>query len=379
MSINIFQNEKDLEKYFYVTYYLETTKTLREAAYALAVGQSIGNPNLRSGYETPDMIEDFCAKIVNNISLNWDRGNVEVGFPLANIDWQTDGISHLLCTIMGGQTDIDIITKCRALRLEFNDDFIKNNFNTPKYGISGIRNKSGNQHSPLFGGIIKPKTGMTPDKLLDMVKELVEGGVNFIKEDEIMSNPAVCRLSDRIDLINNYISNTNVVYCYCINSDPSYILPRAQFVANNGGNGVHINVWSGLGSYKTIRDANLPLFIHYQKSGDKAFTHKDNPFSLSWELCCQLAVWCGVDSIHAGMWGGYLSDPEDELRTILNVLQTGNVLPALSCGMTADLIQPIVDKFGIDWMANVGGAIHSDPSGSKAGALKIKNAINNLT
>ena len=75
------------------------------------------------------------------------------------------------------------------------------------------------------------------------------------------------------------------------------------------------------------------------------------------------------------MWGGYLSDPEEELRTTLKILVDGNVVPALSCGMTAELVQPIYDKFGSDWMANVGGAIHSDPNGSAAGALKIRKAI----
>lgn len=378
MTIDIVQEKKDLENYFYVKFYIESSSTLYDAAFALAVGQSIGNPNLRSGYETPEMIDKFCAKIIKNKNFKKPTGNVEIGFPLANIDWRTDGIAQLLCTIMGGQTDIDIIKKCRALKLQFSEVFIKDTFNTPQFGLSGMRSKSQQYNKPLFGGIIKPKTGITPDKLLDMTKELVDGGVNFIKEDEIMSNPAICKLQDRIDVINNYISNTNVVYCYCINSDPVHIIPRAKFIADNGGNGIHINVWSGLGSFKNLRDANLPLYIHYQKSGDKAFTHKDNPFSISWQLCCQLAVWSGVDTIHSGMWGGYLSDPEEELRETLKILVDGNVVPALSCGMNASLIQPIVDKFGTDWLANVGGSIHSHPQGSTQGALVIRQAIDNI-
>ena len=32
--------------------------------------------------------------------------------------------------------------------------------------------------------------------------------------------------------------------------------------------------------------------------------------------------------------------------------------PTLSCGMTAELIPEITRRFGIDYMANVGGAIH---------------------
>jgi ribulose-bisphosphate carboxylase large chain len=325
------------------------------------------------------MIESYCAKILRGPDLDKSEGFVEVAFPLVNIDWKTDGIAQLVCTIAGGNADIDRILRFRALKVEFSDSFIAKTFNKPKYGLSGFRQLTGRHNKPLFGGIVKPKTGITPHQLLEITKQLVDGGVDFIKEDEIMSNPALCRLEDRVELISNYIRDTNVVYCFCINADPVHVVPRAKFVAENGGRGVHINVWSGLGSYKSIRDADLPLYIHYQKSGDKLFTHKDNPFSVSWQLLCQLAAWCGVDTIHAGMWGGYLSDPEEELRETMKILTDGNVTPALSCGLTAELIQPIVDKFGVDWLANSGGGIHSDPEGTVVGARKIRTAVDKIS
>ena len=78
------------------------------------------------------------------------------------------------------------------------------------------------------------------------------------------------------------------------------------------------------------------------------------------------------------MWGGYLSDTEEDITATFKVLHEGNVVPALSCGMTAELIPPIVKKFGVDWMANVGGAIHGHPQGTLAGAKKIRKAIDAL-
>ena len=46
--------------------------------------------------------------------------------------------------------------------------------------------------------------------------------------------------------------------------------------------------------------------------------------------------------------------------------------------MTAELIPPIVEKFGVDWMANVGGAIHGHAQGTLAGTKKIRKAIDAL-
>lgn len=378
MAIDILRDRKDLSKYFYVTYEVVSSTTLYEAAYGIAIGQSIGNPSTRSVWETSEMIEAYCAKILRNSDLQRNQGRVEIAYPLANLDWKTDGIAQLLCVIMGGQTDIDIIRRCRVVGLEFDNAFLDATFLKPKHGLSGMREYTDVRDRPFFGGIIKPKTGMTPQSLLAMTKELVDGGVNFIKEDEILSNPAICRLQDRVELISNYIRDTKVVYCFCINADPVYLLPRAKFVAANGGIGVHVNIWSGLGAYKSIREADLGLYIHYQKSGDKVISHPDNAFGISWRVLCQLAGYCGVDTIHAGMWGGYLSDPEDELRETLRILQAGDVVPALSCGLTAELVKPIADKFGRDWMANVGGAIHGDPRGTAAGARKIRQAVDAL-
>ena len=44
----------------------------------------------------------------------------------------------------------------------------------PKFGIDGIREYTKVFDKPLLGSIIKPKTGISPQVLLEMVKELVD-------------------------------------------------------------------------------------------------------------------------------------------------------------------------------------------------------------
>ena len=83
----------------------------------------------------------------------------------------------------------------------------------------------------------------------------------------------------------------------------------------------------------------------------------------------------GADTIHAGMWGGYLSDDEKELKEVINTLHKYNVMPALSCGMHPGLVQANVRQFGNNFIANVGGAIHGHPLGTIAGAKAMRQAI----
>ncbi len=366
-------------KYVIATYWIKSNNSnLKENAWALAIGQSVGNPNVRNQWETEEIFENSSCVILHEKDELEEKkeGIVKIGFPVINSNWEEDGISHLLCQLMGGQMDIDLIDSCRLLDIDFPEEVISY-FKGPKFGIKGIRSYLNYFDKPLSGAIVKPKTGMTADVLLDMVKELVDGGVNFIKEDEIMSNPNFCSIEDRVPLISKYLnsSGSKIIYSVCINSDPQYVLDRARYISNEGINSVHINFWSGLGVYNAIRKLDLPLFIHFQKSGDKVITDKRHAFGIDWYVITKLASIMGVDTIHAGMWGGYLNEDENELKKIIKNLNNSSVMPALSCGMHPGLVQATISKFGNDFIANVGGAIHGHPKGTKSGAIAMRQAI----
>jgi len=374
MISQIFVDKIDPEKYIIAEYFLESTISLKNAAYNVAIGQSIGNPNIRSSWETESLINDHCNVIQNVDYFNNKSGIVKIGFPLINIDLRTDGISHLLVMLMGGQLDIDSVVSCKLVSLNFPKKALMA-FNTPKYGITGIREYTQCFNKPLLGGIVKPKTGISAKILLEIVKEMVDGGINFIKEDEILSNPSFCTIEERVPLIMNYLRDKNVIYAVSIHSDFPYLLDRVKQVHELGGNAVHVNFWCGLGSYKAIRELDLPLFLFFQKSGDKILTNHSHKFNIDWKVVCELAGMMGVDFIHAGMWGGYSDYKDDELTRILNILHKYNVMPSLSCGMHPGLIEAINNKFGIDYMANSGGAIHGHPAGTLAGTKGMRQAI----
>ena len=373
---NIFRKEINENDYFIVTYYLESLTNLRDASWDLAIGQSVGNPNVRNRWESEELFENYSCLVIDDEEnlMEVSKGIVKIAFPCVNIDFDTDGVSHLLVNIMGGQLDIDIIEKCHVKKIEF-PQHILSKFKGPKFGITGIREYTKVYDKPLFGGIIKPKTGITPQILLEMVKELVEGGVNFIKEDEILSNPHFCTIEERVPLIMDYLKDKNVIYCVSIHSDPSQILERVKLVHKLGGNGVHVNFWCGMGVYKSIRELDLPIFLHFQKSGDKILTNRKHDYHIDWEVICYLSGLMGVDFIHAGMIGGYYKWDEDETMNSVKILNELNVMPALSCGFHPGLTEWVTEKVGINYMANVGGATHGHPCGTICGAKAMRQSI----
>lgn len=371
-------DEINSNDYYFATYEMASLTNLREAAWSLAIGQSVGNPNVRNAWETDELFERHSCLIVGHeLELeSYKEGIVKIAFPVANTDWETDGISHLLCQLMGGHVDINIVIKCRLIKLDL-PKTVTQHFLGPKFGFSGFRKLTGQYSKPLFGGIVKPKIGISPEILLEMVKQLVDGGVDFIKEDEIMSNPPCAPLERRVDLIANYLAKQSrkIVFCHTINCDPHVLVDRVRRVHELGGIGVHINVFSGFGVYNSIRKLDLPLYLHYQSSGAKLTTDKQHRFSIAWSVMCQLATLSGVDTIQTGMVGGYSNDDPEEIKSCIDILRAGNTVPALSCGMHPGLVEKITSIVGVDYLANVGGAVHGHPGGTIAGASAMRQAI----
>ena len=381
----IIHQDISIDENLIATYYLATTDnrySLYDLAWNLAVGQSIGNPNTRSLFETDEMLQKHSCKIIEKKEelVKKKEGIVHIAFPLANIDLATDGISQILCHFMGGQLDINMIETCILKDFQI-PKHAQKHFLGPKFGIKGIRKYLNNHDKPILGSIIKPKVGASKEILVEMTKQLVEGGVEFVKEDEIMSNPLVAPLEERVPYIMDYLNSLErkVIYCFSITSDFPYCLERVKKVYELGGNGVHINFWSGLGVYNAIRKLDLPIFLHFQKSGDKILTNKKHNFHIEWPVLCKIARISGADFIHAGMWGGYYHEEEKDLQDTINALTKGDdhqgVMPALSGGMHPGLVGAIRNRFGNDIMYNVGGSIHGHPSGSLAGARAMKQAI----
>lgn len=371
----------DKTKNLIATYSVKSLTNIATAALEIAIGQSVGNPHVRNKWEDDALFENHSCKVIGNEEelSQYKEGIVDIAFPIINTDWKTDGISHLLCQLMGGQVDIKDIIYCRLLKVQFPEAVLAELQYAPKYGLTGMRRLTNTpDDKPLVGGIVKPKTGLTPEILLEVVKEMVEGGVNFIKEDEILSNCPTCPIHIRVPLIMDYIRSCgrHVFYAVCINADPEHILDRVKQVHVLGGNAIHVNFWCGLGVYRSIRSLDLPLLMHYQQSGSKILTDPQAKYSIDFDVLCQLASICGVDTMHIGNLFGYSSETEEEIKTYINTLAKYNVVPALSCGMHPGIVNAVTATIGPNYLANSGGAIHGHPQGTLAGVKAMCQAIN---
>jgi len=299
-----------------------------------------------------DNIQEFAA-VVESIEGN----TVKIKFPLDAFVWPN--ISQLLCIIQGGQSDIGNVEECRVVDIEGLPYM-----NEPVLGMKAFKERVGAENRPLFGTIVKPKSGLTVEQLKTIVGQMMDGGADFIKEDEIMANQNYLPLEQRTQVIQEMIQEKEWkgLYCYCINADPLELIDNLCILKESGAEGCHINFWSGLGAYTSSHASGLAT--HYQRSGIRILTDPRNRFSISWPVLVKLGIMSGIDTIHVGMVGGYYPEGESEEETLeaIQMCIDNDRVACLSCGMNPETAREIRNRIGNDWLANVGGWLHTGDS-----------------
>lgn len=382
--LHVDKNKIDKQSHIFAKYYIESTTDLEQGAKAIALGQSIGPMHIRTKYESEELFKKSGAKIVGS-KLSGNKGIIEIAFPSHNIDPETDGITQLFCTLAGGLYDIEILDKVRLLDFEVPDYFARA-FPGPKFGMKGVREYLGVYDRPLLGGIIKPKTGLSPELVGQMCYEIALGGVDFIKEDEILGNPVFCRMEDRVPIVVKYLKKAEeqtgekTLYAPCLTVDVKHLREHARKAVKLGANALHFNIYSGLSSYRMIaedKEINVPLYV--QRSGDMAYT-KDPYHGIHFAVICKAIRMVGGDFTHAGMYGGYIATQPELLEKYLYALRgpfhdMEICIPGISGGGHPGLVDITYKALGKDIMFTVGGGIMGHPQGLTAGAKAMRIAI----
>ena len=129
----------------------------------------------------------------------------------------------------------------------------------PQFGVAGSRRLTGVEGRPIIGTIVKPALGLRPHETAEMVGELVDAGVDFIKDDEKLMSPAYSPLAERVKAIMPLIleheqkTGKKLMYAFGIShADPDEMMRNHDLVARAGGNAPWStstrSAWAGLPS-----------------------------------------------------------------------------------------------------------------------------------
>jgi ribulose-bisphosphate carboxylase large chain len=192
------------------TYYIETPLAPEKAAEILAGEQSSGTFVTVPG-ETAELKQRFAARVekvefretVNEPAIpgaistsgKYHRAYIKVSWSIENFGYN---LPVLISTLQGNLYELKQFTGLKLIDIELPPSFGKH-YRGPAFGIEGCRKLSGVKDRPLIGTIIKPSIGLSVQQTVDIVTVLADAGIDFIKDDELLSSSANSNFNDRVD------------------------------------------------------------------------------------------------------------------------------------------------------------------------------------
>lgn len=385
---------------FTARYFIESSVPLAKAAEVIAGEQSSGTFLALPG-ETDALKERARARVTRVESLPpvleptlrsafverrgsaklFYRGEIEIAFPVDNVG---ANLPALLSTIAGNLFELGEITGLRLLDFDLPASLARR-FPGPAFGIDGTRRVTHVQARPLIGTIIKPSIGLLPDQTASVVDDLCAADIDFIKDDELLADPAYAsfdaRLAAVMPVLKRHADRMGRMPMYAINISGTVdeMLRRHDQVLAAGGTCVMVSVnWVGFSAVEHLRQhAQLP--IHGHRNGWGALTrHPQLGFSfVAYQKLWRLA---GVDHLHVNGIRSKFWEPDESVLTsaracLAPFAGVKPLMPVFSSGQWASQAPDLYRELGsVDLMHLAGGGIIGHPQGIAAGVASMREA-----
>jgi ribulose-bisphosphate carboxylase large chain len=383
-------------------YLLETAFEPGRAAAAMAGEQSSGTFVPVPG-ETPELKARAAARVealhildddVREPSLpfagmskgtppRWCRARVTLSWPLENLG---PSLPNLLATVAGNLFELKQVSGLRLFDLRLPEVFA-DKYPGPKFGIAGTRKLAGVEKGPLIGTIIKPSVGFGPEQTAALAQTLCEGGIDFIKDDELQSDGPSCPFDERVRavmrVINAHADRTGkkVMFAFNLTGDLDQMRHRHDVLLKNHATCLmaSLNSVGLVGMIELARFSQLPIHAHRNGWG-----YLSRHPLLGWSYVAWQKIWrlAGADHMHVNGLANKFSEPDDSViesaRACLTPLferKPCTVMPVFSSGQSAKQAPGTFTGLGsTDLIFTAGGGIMAHPGGIAAGVAALREA-----
>lgn len=378
------------------TYYIETPFEPEAAAQVLAGEQSSGTFVAVPG-ETADLKAQFAARVegvqfvetvnqpaipgATSITGKYHRAMVRVSWNPGNFGFN---LPVLVSTLQGNLYEIRQFTGLKLMDIDFPASYTSH-FRGPSFGIPGTRKYMAVENRPMIGTIIKPSIGLTPETTAGMVDTLAAAGLDFVKDDELLSASANSSFEARatavMNVINRHADKTGkkMMYACNISGEADEMMRRYELLVKLGGTCAMISINSvGLSAVQKIAGLGQ-LSIHAHRNGWGMLTR--HPL-LGIDFRAYQKIWrlAGVDQLHVnGIQNKFWESDDSVVQSIEACLQPVHnlqpLLPVVSSGQWGgQAFETWRRTKTTDLLYMAGGGIMAHPGGAASGVLALQQA-----
>ncbi|MBF4470517.1 ribulose-bisphosphate carboxylase large subunit family protein [Flavobacterium sp. HJJ] len=380
----------------FAEYLIETPYDVEQASAVLAGEQSSGTFVSVPG-ETEELKKRFAAR-VEDIQLldvadepsipggsipgkKYQKARVKVSWSIENFGYN---LPVLISTLQGNLYEITQFTGLKLMDFEVPDSFATH-YSGPKFGIKGSKLSCGVVDRPMIGTIIKPSIGMSVDETAALVKTLIEAGIDFIKDDELMGSAANSFFDDRVKAImkvirdNEQKTGKKVMYAFNVSDEIDEMQRKYDLILQEKGSCAMVSINSvGLSGTKKICDQG-ELVIHGHRNG-WGMLNRHPLLGIEFPAYQKIQRLAGVDQLHVnGIQNKFWESDDSVVTSIQSCLKPflgGNeILPVVSSGQWGgQAVETYRRTQTTDLLYMAGGGILAHPMGPKAGVNALQQA-----
>ncbi|RIX53538.1 2,3-diketo-5-methylthiopentyl-1-phosphate enolase [Paenibacillus nanensis] len=353
-------------------------------ALSIAVGLTVG-----SWTELPEAQKAEMEKHLGKVlSVDVHEGgpgeryaDIRIAYP--DINFSRD-IPALLVTVFG---KLSMDGRIKLLDLDVSESFAAAHPG-PKFGLQGVRELVGVHDRPLLMSIFKSVVGHDLPNLREQFYKQALGGVDLIKDDEILFENPLTPLEKRVETCMEAArkaqeeTGQKLLYAVNLTGPTSQLAANARKAIAAGANAILFNVlaygYDALHELSSDPDIHVPIAAHPALAG--AFYPSPHYGIGASLLLGKLMRLAGADLVlFPSPYGSVVMPKEENLAVKDALLQPLHGLrtsfPVPSAGIHPGLVPLILKDFGTDVVVNAGGGIHGHPMGTAAGGHAFRQAI----
>ncbi|NNU82339.1 2,3-diketo-5-methylthiopentyl-1-phosphate enolase [Geobacillus sp. BMUD] len=374
------------------TYLLHDEKDIRKKAEGIALGLTVGTwtdlpaleqEQLRQHKGEVIAVEELgeSERVNAYFGKRLKRAIVKIAYPTVNF---SADLPALLVTTFG---KLSLDGEVRLLDLEFPGEW-KRQFPGPRFGIDGIRDRVGVHNRPLLMSIFKGIIGRDLAYLTSELKKQALGGVDLVKDDEILFDSELLPFEKRITegkaALQEVYEQTGKRTLYAVNltGKTFELKEKAKRAAELGADVLLFNVFAyGLDVLQALREDEeiaLPIMAHPAFSGAVTPSEFYGVAPSLW--LGKLLRLAGADFVLFPSPYGSVALEREQALGIARALTDdqepfARAFPVPSAGIHPGLVPLIIRDFGLDTIVNAGGGIHGHPDGAIGGGRAFRAAI----
>ncbi|MEH7226161.1 2,3-diketo-5-methylthiopentyl-1-phosphate enolase [Bacillus sp. JJ1566] len=309
------------------------------------------------------------------------KGIIKIAYPYANF---SPDLPAILTTVFG---KLSLDGEIKLLDLEFSSE-VKAAFPGPKFGINGIREKLGVFDRPLVMSIFKGVIGRDIEYLKEQLREQALGGVNIIKDDEILfENPLTpfeARITEGKKVLEEVYTETGHRALYAVNltGRTFELKEKARKAVKLGADLLLFNVFAyGLDVLQSLAEdpeISVPIMAHPAVSG--TLTPSEFYGFSNQLLLGKLLRYAGADLVlFPSPYGSVALEREQTLAIATELTKPDESFkpsfPVPSAGIHPGLVPLLINDFGKESVINAGGGVHGHPTGAIGGGKAFQTAV----